>query len=585
MVGMDEQSARRRPILKAVVGGVVAVGAVGGAARVWQGSDGSGAPGRRPSLLLAGESSSALSSLDVPLDGKLLGRVGPSRWESAAMSSSQYSMVAFTWPERAGSPRLQVRSRSGGRWRGWRAVPRLHDQPDLASTERTHVAGTDLVWVGPSDGIQLRVDGQRPRGLKLVLLQPWRQPQDESVRAVGVSGVPGRAAVPGPGLVPRPALLGRQEWGADESWRSGEPRYNTTIEQVHVHHTVNSNDYSEADVPALIRGMYRYHTHSLGWSDIAYNFLVDRFGRVWTGRAGGVDRPVRGAHTLGFNSTSAGVSVIGNFELVDPAPEVMSAIAAVAAWKLNMYGRDPLASAPVTSEGSDKFQRNQVVTLPVVDGHRDTNDTACPGTLLYERLPEVRTGARSVVDLYSTVAVAQPATVAGVPALGGTLTVTPGQYVPPDAVPSFAWLRDGTEIPGAGGAVYQAGPADVGSQLAVRVTTSKDGLQPAVETLTAPGVVRARATLTLKATGKKPGHLGVVIKVVGPPGVALAPTGQVVILVNERRAVVELSEGRAVARFGASSPFKPGRYQVRATYRGDGAYGRERTQIRARVTK
>ena len=87
--------------------------------------------------------------------------------------------------------------------------------------------------------------------------------------------------------------------------------------------------------------MYRYHTRYLGWSDIGYNFLVDRFGRIWTGRAGGSGRPVRGAHTLGFNATSAGVAVIGNFELVRPADEVLDAVAAVAAWKLHRFGRDP----------------------------------------------------------------------------------------------------------------------------------------------------------------------------------------------------------------------------------------------------
>ena len=105
--------------------------------------------------------------------------------------------------------------------------------------------------------------------------------------------------------MPGPVLLGRRDWAADESWRNGDPRYNDTIEQAHVHHTANSNDYGEQDVPALMRGMYWYHTHSLGWSDIAYNFVVDRFGRAWVGRAGGVNRPVRGAHTLGFNAAIA----------------------------------------------------------------------------------------------------------------------------------------------------------------------------------------------------------------------------------------------------------------------------------------
>jgi hypothetical protein len=59
--------------------------------------------------------------------------------------------------------------------------------------------------------------------------------------------------------------------------------------------------------------MYRYHTQNLGWSDLDYNFLVDRFGRIWVARASGANKPVRGAHALGFNATSTGVPAIGNW--------------------------------------------------------------------------------------------------------------------------------------------------------------------------------------------------------------------------------------------------------------------------------
>ena len=68
-----------------------------------------------------------------------------------------------------------------------------------------------------------------------------------------------------------------------------------------VHHTVNANDYTRDEVPGILRSIYAYHTQSRGWSDVGYNFLVDRFGRIWEGRYGGVDRPVVGAHTLGYN--------------------------------------------------------------------------------------------------------------------------------------------------------------------------------------------------------------------------------------------------------------------------------------------
>ena len=527
-----------------------------------------------------------MSSLELPLAQGMLRRTRSGVWESAALSSSEYSMVGFTWFDAELPPSISVRTRTRGRWGDWRPVPRQHDVPDPDADEESRVAGTELVWIGPSNGIQIRVGSSRPEGLKLVLLRPWRRPEDDPSGAPGrlTSASLGRVEVATESLVPRPSLLGRKQWGADESWRSGDPRYVDTIEQVHVHHTVNSNVYASADVPALIRGMYRYHTYYLGWSDIAYNFLVDRFGRVWTGRAGGANLPVRGAHTLGFNANSVGVAVIGNFELVQPSPAVIQGVAALAAWKLDKYDRDPLATTQVISEGSDKFRHDQVVALPVIDGHRDTNDTACPGRYLYKRLPEIRSAARAIVDQYSFVTVEQSAVMSGVPRLGQTLSVAPGAYSPADVVLSYVWMRDGVEVPGFTEAEYLLGPADVGGVLAVRVTASKDALQPAAETVTASAAVRAPAVLMVRAARARPGRIRLVIDVSAPAGINRSPAGQVVVRVNDRRAVVELVEGRGAVIFGRSSSFEPGRYLVRARYRGDAAFERAKVETQATVS-
>ena len=93
---------------------------------------------------------------------------------------------------------------------------------------------------------------------------------------------------------------------------------------MHLHHTATGNGYSRSDVPGILRGMYRYHTKTLGWFDIGYNFLVDRFGRAWVGRSGGANQLVRGAHTLGFNRSSVGIAVIGNLEDHKPRRDVVT---------------------------------------------------------------------------------------------------------------------------------------------------------------------------------------------------------------------------------------------------------------------
>ena len=109
--------------------------------------------------------------------------------------------------------------------------------------------------------------------------------------------------------------MGRQRAAA----RQARPRYGT-VKAGFIHHTVNANNYTAAQVPALLRGIYAYHTQSRGWRDIGYNYLVDRFGRIWEGRYGGVDRAVVGAHTLGYNEYSFAMSAIGNFDIAQPPP-------------------------------------------------------------------------------------------------------------------------------------------------------------------------------------------------------------------------------------------------------------------------
>ena len=349
-----------------------------------------------PTLQLSSHGGSGVNSLDIPLDSQRLSALGGGRWQTRQLPTSTHSMVALTWTRGSQVPNIRFRSRIGGKWQGWQTLSPLQDLPDLDAEERTAVAGSDLVWIGAANGIQVDVSGERPEGLTLVLLHPAQELELARVAPRTSS----RGEEQTQERAPRPELRGRRDWGAERSWRSGEPTYNDSIRQVHVHHTVNSNTYSRQDVPGLIRGMYRYHTHNLGWSDIGYNFLVDRFGRIWVGRAGGARRPVRGAHTLGFNSTSCGVSVIGNFETTKPTYRVLNSVAALAAWKLDRYGRNPRGHIRVTSEGSDNYRAGHRVRLPVIDGHRDTNDTACPGRYLFEALPRIRRRAKRIVDAY-----------------------------------------------------------------------------------------------------------------------------------------------------------------------------------------
>uniref|UniRef100_UPI0015F088BB peptidoglycan recognition protein family protein n=1 Tax=Streptomyces sp. WELS2 TaxID=2749435 RepID=UPI0015F088BB len=192
---------------------------------------------------------------------------------------------------------------------------------------------------------------------------------------------------------PRPKIVTRRGWGADESLREHGFVYTKRIKAAFAHHTASGNKYTCAQAPSVIRGIYRYHVESMGWRDIGYNFLVDKCGTLYEGRAGGVARAVLGAHTLGFNTDSMGVAVIGSYGTTQPPGAAVTAVARLAAWKLGLHGADPRAKTYLTSGGGNLYPKGKKVRLNVVSGHRDGYATECPGKRLYAKLGTVRAGA------------------------------------------------------------------------------------------------------------------------------------------------------------------------------------------------
>lgn len=289
-----------------------------------------------------------------------------------------FSLAGISWDDPAADPRLVVtlRAKSQGKWGSWRTIRTTGDR--LADTARR--GASEPLWMGRSDAVQARVgllSGGVPRGLRLELVDPGVASVDGKVRPRGAGG--------------RPAIVSRAAWGADESLREADFKYTDTVKVVFVHHTADSNTYSCADSPAVLRSIYRYHVKTNGWSDIGYNFLVDRCGTIFEGRAGGVDKAVRGAHTLGFNTDSMGVAAIGTYTDTAPPAPLLEGLTRVIAWKLGMYGRNPLGQDQLTSgDSAGRFAAGTNVRFNVVSGHRDAFVTECPGQALYDDLPRLR---------------------------------------------------------------------------------------------------------------------------------------------------------------------------------------------------
>jgi uncharacterized protein with LGFP repeats len=189
-----------------------------------------------------------------------------------------------------------------------------------------------------------------------------------------------------------PRIISRSGWGADESQRRGVPLYDIGVRAGIVHHTATPNEYDAGESADIVRGIYRYHTSTLGWGDIAYNALVDQYGQIFEGRFGGLTRPVEGAHTGGFNANTWAVAMIGNFDLVVPSTVLLRAVGQLLGWRLAMDTVNPRGSVTLTSAGGPytRFPRGATPTLATIFGHRDVGDTACPGSLGYAALDRIR---------------------------------------------------------------------------------------------------------------------------------------------------------------------------------------------------
>ncbi|UXY29487.1 FG-GAP-like repeat-containing protein [Streptomyces sp. HUAS TT20] len=205
---------------------------------------------------------------------------------------------------------------------------------------------------------------------------------------------------PRPSTVAKPPIITQAEWGASTDY-NGTPEYGTEIKAAVVHHTGVDSDnmLSCAQSSARMRTIQQEH-FARGYFDLGYNFVVDRCGQIFEGRSGGADLPVIGAHDIGFNTNTVGISYIGNYMSAQPSRAAIDSIARIVAWKFGMYGVDPTGKVTLTS-GSDagvdgnKVAKGASITLPRVLGHRDTNSTACPGDNLYKKLPLIAALART----------------------------------------------------------------------------------------------------------------------------------------------------------------------------------------------
>lgn len=295
----------------------------------------------------------------------------------------QFTFVGITY---SGSPSdFEVRVKTAGRIGDWVHLDTDPSEgPDPSSSEyQSSRLSTVPLWTGPGDEIELRVESGNPNDVRVHFIDATGRSRPLAAR---LRDLVGTAAV---SASPMPRILSRAEWGADESLRNCGPSYASHLKGAFLHHTATSNSYSPDESAAIVRSIYYYHTQINGWCDIGYNFLVDRYGVVFEGRYGGIDRAVVGAHAGGFNTGSTGISFIGDFVNVDPTIAGLNSIIQLLGWKFTVHLVFPKAWTRYTSGGSTKYPPGTEVDLPTIAGHKDVSATACPARI-YDRLQDIR---------------------------------------------------------------------------------------------------------------------------------------------------------------------------------------------------
>ena len=323
-----------------------------------------------------------------------------------------FSLVAMTGDVAGTSTRVRAK-RPDGSWGPWYQTEYETAAPDSADPAAPAEAprGTDPVFVGNTTTVQIVVTrpmnapvtrapggpapsgeglGYRPatteqpfgQNISAILISPPQAPPEKQWTPPAGVAMPGQA----------PAIIGRAEWGADESLRCGKPQYGNGIRAGVVHHTAGSNDYSPLESAGIVKAIYTYHSKTLGWCDIAYNALVDKYGQVFEGAAGGLTKPVEGFHTGGFNRETWGVAMIGNFDDVPPTPIQIRTVGRLLGWRLGMDDVDPKGTVGLVSAGSHytTFPAGTTATLPTIFTHRDVGNTDCPGNAAYALMDEIR---------------------------------------------------------------------------------------------------------------------------------------------------------------------------------------------------
>ena len=301
--------------------------------------------------------------------------------ELAPTKTAKFALLGVTW-DRTDDEQdvaVEVRVRRDDGWSSWEALEVAEDGGDASR------GGTEPWWVEDADEVGARVitaTGSPPTGVKVITVDPGAGDTPGATTTPAFYSLDGTSTVVAaadgkPTFIQKPKIITRASWkakkpiGCDED---GFSAYGETTLGVNMHHSAGSNSYSKSQSASIVRGVQKFHQSGRGWCDIAYNFLVDKYGQIFEGRAGGVDRPVRGSHSGNntVNEQTMGVALMGNLDKAKPSTAMKNSTVKLVGWRLATYYKPAKGTIKI---GGKSLNR--------ISGHRNVVSTACPGKYGY----------------------------------------------------------------------------------------------------------------------------------------------------------------------------------------------------------
>lgn len=349
---------------------------------------------------------------------------------------SDIAIVGVTWDPGVAQPTtVGLRVLENGEWSSWQELTLTEPSEDVDASQ----AGTDPVTLTNVTAVEvaaLNADGTPLPDLNVAVIDPRGGDEAENQLLETTPPLPEATPEPEPAPGPEegaepqsddglldtdgafdadaatfgvPTALGltadgktfdtgfnglkittRKGWGANEKQMTWDPEP-VTFQGAVIHHTAGSNNYTQEQVAGQISGIYYYHAVTLGWGDIGYQLVVDKFGGVWEARAGGLTSQTKGAQAYGANSETFGISVLGDYSTTAPSAAAQEAVAKAIAWKFQTLGiTGAQVDGTIRIPGSDLKGR----TVGVISGHRDVGGSDCPGAAFYARIPSIRTAVK-----------------------------------------------------------------------------------------------------------------------------------------------------------------------------------------------